>query len=49
MKLSAFASANHVNLLDELVVLEDNSQVEFAGVIDIGVAEWVGRSYFAVG
>jgi len=48
MKLSAFASTNHVNLLDEWVVLEEKPNARFAGAIDIGVAEWVVGSYFGL-
>lgn len=48
MMPSAFASAHHENLPDELAVLEDKIQVGFADAIDIVAAESAVGSYFVV-
>jgi hypothetical protein len=48
MTPSAFASAHHENLPDELTVLEYKIQVGFADVIDIAAAESTVGSYFVV-
>jgi len=48
MMPSAFVSAHHENLSDELTVLEDKIQVGFGDAIDIAAAESTVGSYFVI-